>query len=139
MCWCVNMPSEKHEKILCEALEIMMEKGIRVIRLDTRIIPDAFAVIDGKVIAIEVETDNSPKYSRHSQFDEVITLTPQIENEDARVKAYLTSIRLRKEGKTLHYIKDYLRDIGIHVGISTLHDWLRGKSLPPNIYITGKN
>ena len=126
-----------HEEILVKALNIMREEGIRVIRLDCSTIPDAFAMIDGKVIAIEVETDGSPKYSRHSQFDEVVTLTPGVENEDVRIKAYLTSIRLRKEGKTLNVIKTYLSDIGVHVGISTLHDWFRGKSLPRGIKIAG--
>jgi Holliday junction resolvase len=126
----------KHEEILVEALDILREKGIQVIRLDCRAIPDAFAVVDGKVIAIEVETDGSPKYSRHSQFDEVITLTSGLKNNEARVRAYLIAIRLRKEGKTLRTIKNYLKDVGVHVGISTLHDWFRGKSLPRGLKIT---
>ena len=128
-----------HEAILVEALDVLSKKGIRVIRLDCRTIPDAFAIVDNKVLAIEVQTDYSPKYSRHSQFDEVITLTPMMENEGARVKAYLTAIRLRKEGKTYHFIKNYLRDIGVHVGVSTLHDWFRGKTLPKGMKMIGKN
>jgi len=128
------MTSEKHEKLLIEAIEVLRDKGIRVIRLDKRTIPDAFIIMNNKVIAIEIETDGSPKYSRNSEFDEIISITPRRENEGVRSQAYLTAIRLRKEGKTYHQIKKYLSDIGVHVGISTLHDWIRGKSIPSEIY-----
>ena len=127
------MPSKTHEDILVEALDILSKKGIRVIRLDTRELPDAFAVVDNKVLAIEVQTDGSPKYSKESQFDEIISLTPQIKTYDARIKAYLLAIRLRKEGKSYRQIKKYLHDCGVHVGLSTLHGWFRGLSLPPGI------
>lgn len=131
------MPSgtELHEEMLINTIDCLTGSGLRVIRLDCRSIPDAFVIMDNKVVAIEIETDGSPKYSRTSEFDEIITITPQIDSEGIRAKAYLTAIRLRKEGKTYRQIKDYLRDLGTHVGISTLHDWFRGKALPSEIYI----
>jgi len=129
------MPSELHEELLINTIDCLTENGLRVIRLDCRSIPDAFVIMDNKVLAIEIETDGSPKYSRTSEFDEIITITPQVDNEGVRTKAYLMAIRLRKEGKTYHQIKDYLHDVGVHVGVSTLHDWFRGKSLPSEIYI----
>jgi len=135
----MGMPDETHEELLIEAIEVLREKGIRVIRLDTRFLPDAFAIIDDRVVAIEVETDGSPKYSRYSQFDEIITISPHTSlDHSVRVKTYLLSIRLRKEGKSYREIKSYLKDMGMHVGISTLHDWFRGKSRPIGIYFSQK-
>ena len=135
----MGVSNESHETLLIEAVEVLREKGIRVIRLDTRFLPDAFAIIDNRVVAIEIETDGSPKYSRDSQFDEVITISPHtLLDHSVRVKTYLLSIRLRKEGKSYREIKRYLKDMGMHVGISTLHDWFRGKSRPVGIYFSQK-
>lgn len=130
------MPNDIHEELLIETIDILREKGIRVIRLDKREIPDAFAIIGDRIVSIEVETDGSPKYSRNSQFDEVISICPPRDTDHGRIEAYLCAVRLRKEGKTLQQIKDYIEGLGVHVGLSTLHDWFRGKSLPRGLYFS---
>ena len=126
-----------HEDMLELALAEIRKTGLRTIRLDNRDLPDAFVIVDEKIIAIEIETDGSPKYSRESEFDEVITVGPVKDYKDHRHNIYLMVLRLRKEGLSYRNIKKYVQDVsGVVLGISTIHDWCRGKSRPRSIFVT---
>lgn len=126
-----------HEEALTNAITEIRKTGVRVIRLDNRSIPDAFILVDDKVIAIEVETDGSPKYSRDSEFDEVISICRRKKKSGHLPETYLMVLRLRKKGMSYSKIKDYVKDVaGIILSKSTVHDWCRGKSLPRSIHFT---
>ena len=64
---------KEHDDLLLEELKLMKENGFRCIPL-TKILPDAIAIKDGKVYAIELET-NSPNYDKYINqifFDDII-------------------------------------------------------------------
>lgn len=127
-----------HEELLRTVLEKLREAGLYVVRLDGREIPDAFIVVNNKPIAIEIEMDGSPKYSRNSQFDGIITIGPMKKYyHDHKPKTYLKVIQLRKEGTSYPKIKEYMETVAnVKLSLSTIHDWCRGKSRPRTIHIT---
>lgn len=131
------MPSEKHEKMLVSAIKKLREAGLRVIRLDSRSIPDAFIVKgDGEIIAVEIETDSSKKHSRIPEFDSVIMISKQKEWKDHKPETYFKVISLRKERMSYPKIKEYMQNIyGVKLSLSTLHDWCRGKNRPRSIRV----
>lgn len=66
-------PSRKHEDRLTEAIEEMRSQGYRVIRLNGKS-PDAIAMKDGKLIAVEVlprtsRVERRQKVLDYSMFD----------------------------------------------------------------------
>jgi len=130
-----------HEEMLQLTIDKLSEAGLRVIRLDTRNIPDAFTVVNNKVIAIEIESDGSPKYSRNSEFDEVITISPQkLYKKDHSPELYLYVLQLRKSGKSYKKIQSTVKsEKNIHLGTGTIHNWCRGKQIPRTIKITMPN
>lgn len=69
----VQWNRESHDKLLLEHLEKMKSQGFRVIPL-LGVLPDGIAIKDGKVYAVELET-NSPNYRKYSiahAYDDVI-------------------------------------------------------------------
>ena len=64
---------KSHDKLLLEHLELMKEQGFKVIPL-LGILPDGIAIKNGKVYAVELET-NSPNYKKYTKphsYDDVI-------------------------------------------------------------------
>jgi len=75
--WHRGMVSEQHENALAAKLQHLENEGWRTFHL--RDIPDAIAVKDGKVIAVEilrntpsVEREERIKRQQYSRFDDVI-------------------------------------------------------------------
>lgn len=132
------MPSEKHEKMLVSAIKELRNAGLRVVRLNSRTIPDAFILKgDGKIIAVEIETDGSKIHSRSPEFDGVITVSKQKEWKNHKPETYFKVISLRKKCMSYPKIKEYMqKTYGVKLSLSTLHDWCRGKSRPRSIQIT---
>jgi len=132
------MPSNKHEGMLKTAIKELRKAGLRVIRLDSRNVPDAFIMKgDGEVVAVEIETDSSKIHSRIPEFDNVITVSPQKTWSDHKPEIYFKVIELRKKHMSYPKIKEYMQDhYGIKLSLSTLHDWCRGKKRPRSIHVT---
>jgi len=131
------MPSEEHDRILRKVIELLREEGYTVVRLDNRNVPDAFYIENGKPIAIEVETDSSRPYSRCPEFEGVLLIKKKRNRHDHEGWVYKKVFELRKEGKSYRQIqKELLDKYGVKLSLSTIHDWLRGKSVPRTIIIT---
>ena len=132
------MPSEKHEKMLVSTIKELRAGGLRVVRLDSRSVPDAFILKgDGEIIAVEIETDSSKIHSRIPEFDGVITISKQKEWKDHKPETYFKVLSLRKEHMSYNRIREYMQNIyGVKLSLATLHAWCRGKQRPRSIRVT---
>jgi len=134
--WWSNVPSEEHEKVLRKVIEVLDKEGYTVVRLDKGCIPDAFYIEDGKPIAIQIEIDQSKPYARCPEFAGVLLVKRKLRH-DHEGWVYAKVFELRKQGKTLRQIRqEMLEKYGVKLSVSTIHDWLRGKSIPRSIVIT---
>jgi len=132
------MPSEKHEELLRKAIQELQNQGLRVIRLDSMVVPDAIAIDfeNKKVTAVEVDTSPTNvyltrvKYDRYPpQFDDAIIVTSRLPNSKVKsYRAYLLALELRKQGLSERKIKSEIeRQLGEKVSASTVHYWVSGK------------
>lgn len=127
----------EHEKILQKVIKVVKDEGYTVVRLDNRNIPDAFFIEDGKPVAIEVETDQSKPYARCPEFEGVLLVKGRTNEHDHQGWIYEKVFELRKHGRTIREIKKEMMDLyKVKLSLSTIHDWLRGKSVPRTIVMT---
>ena len=122
--------------LLTKVINLLKDEGHIVVRLDKREIPDAFYIEDGKPIAIEIETDVSKPYSRHSQFESVLLISKKIDGRYHKGQTYTTVLKLRKEGKSYNEIQREMANVhGLHIPVSLIHNWCKGKQKPPTVYL----
>ena len=127
----------EHENILRKVIEVVRKEGYTVVRLDHRNIPDAFYIEDGKPIAIEVETDQSKPYARCPEFEGILLVKGRTNKHDHKGWVYEKVFELRKHGKSMRAIKkEIMEKYNIKLSLATIHDWLRGKTIPRTIVIT---
>jgi len=134
------MPGREHEDLLTKGIEALKTAGLRVIRLDKRIYPDAIAVDFENRKLLAVEADTSPTsiwltrkgYDGNSDFDQAVTVTrPLASKRYKSQEAYRLALKLKREGSTFHAIQTTIQqETGEHVSIGQLHDWTHGKSRP---------
>lgn len=129
------MPSEKHNRLLEKVMESVRKEGYTVVRLDNRNIPDAFYINEeGKPIAIEIQTDQSIPYARCPEFFGILLVRKKYKKFYHNAETYSLVFKLRKEGLTIRQIQaEVKKRIGVHINLSSINDWLRGKSIPNNI------
>lgn len=132
------MPSEKHEEILLTLIEEIQKKGLRVIRLDKRIVPDAIAIDfrNKKVIGLEASTNSTSvcitktKYPANFEddFDEVLLAYP---TKKGKYLSYpstlkLKAIKMREKGLSIKRIQTELQV----KSYASVWNWCHGKQLP---------
>lgn len=132
------MPTEEHEELLLAGMEAMRKQGYRVIRLDKRIVPDAIAVKDDQVVALEAATNattvwlSKQKIQPQTQYDETLVITKPYSDRYYPRGAYQRALELRRMGYTYSHIRDVIfREFGKRPSFSTLHDWTTGTKKPP--------
>ena len=130
----------EHEKMLQTAINQMKQQGYRIIRLDHRTIPDAIAINDKEIIAMESETSSSGVWlSRRkledSQYDAEIIITRPLDAHYFEPKVYYEVLKLLKEGNSYRETKRLvIEKFQLEsLSIATIHNWLRGKCKPPII------
>jgi hypothetical protein len=132
------MPSEKHEELLRKAIQELQNQGLRVIRLDSMVVPDAIGIDfeNKKVTAVEVDTSPTGvyltrvKYDRYPpQFDDEIIVMPRLPNSKVKsYRAYLLALELHKQGLSERRIKSEIeRQLNEKVSVATVHYWVSGK------------
>ncbi len=133
-----KMASKKHEEILQKAINELEKNGLRVIRLDSRTVPDAIAIDfeNRKVSAVEASTNptniwlTKMKYNRVPvQFDEEIIATTVLRHPKQKsYKAYILALELRKQGMTERKIQDEIKKrLDEKVSRGTVHYWISGQ------------
>jgi len=130
------MKSE-HESILQSTINELRKQGFRVIRLDHRIVPDAIAIKERSVSAIEVETSMTGlSLTRRkfdgSQYDDEIIVTRPLNPHYHKMEVYNEAIALSKANKSYREIRRFLKEKYAleTLAISTIHDWIKGKQRP---------
>jgi len=131
------MTSEKHNRLLKKVIESVRKEGYTVVRLDNRNIPDAFYIgEDGKIIAIEIQTDQSIPYARCPEFNGILLVRRKYRKFYHNADTYSLVFELRKKGLTIRQIqKEVKKRVDVYINISTIDDWLRGKSVPKSIVL----
>lgn len=130
-----------HEKLLQAGIKEMKKQGFRVIRLDRRKVPDAIAIKDSEVVAIEASTNPTNIWltkrafdKKGSQYDAEIIVTKKYSDHYHTKEEYEYALKLRKSGNSYREIKRLFESLfGVPVSVSTLHDWCEGKSKPLGI------
>jgi len=75
------MTGKIHKEILNEIIQICRNKGLRVIQIDSKRVPDAI-ICEGKAIAVEIQsnpqsiTDKKKQYDGINEFDETLIIAP---------------------------------------------------------------
>ncbi len=130
------MKSE-HERMLQSAINELIKQGFRVIRLDHRVIPDAIAVKNKEIIAVESETSGtgiwlSRRKLEDSQYDAEIIITRPLEAHYFEPEVYHEVIRLVKEGNSYRETKRLVTEKFKlkSLSLSTVNKWVKGKSKP---------
>jgi len=134
----------KHEELLIAAIRKLEDEGFRIIRLDRRIVPDAIAIKDNEVIAIEAETGMSGIYltrkkMMNSQYDSTIIVTRPYSQCYHRPEVYYRVFELFKKGG--HSYREIRRIVMDEfdlesLSVSTIHDWRKGKKKPLSLLNT---
>lgn len=133
------MPSLTHEKMLLAGIEELKKQGFRIIRLDRRIIPDAIAIKEKEVIAIEASTNPTnvwlvkKKFESGSQYDAEIIITKPYDIQYHSPDTYYRVLELHKE--EIHSYREIRRTIMKEfnlktLSVSTIHDWIKGNKRP---------
>ena len=128
----------EHERLLTMAIEKLKAEGFRIIRLDHRIVPDAIAIKDNSIIAIEAETGASGVYLtkkkiKNSQYDEMVIVTKPYNQYYHKAKVYHRVLELAKEEKySYREIREkVMKEFNLEsLSISTVHDWIKGLKKP---------
>lgn len=126
----------EHEKKIREICDAFRKKGFIVYRLDKRHYPDAIFVENGDISAIEVETGSSWRSNKQTtlkktEFKKIYVFRTPRGKFVKYGKAYELAFKLRKEGKKLLEIqKEIQNELEIKIALSTLSEWLNGKSKP---------
>jgi len=132
------MPSKQHEEILQKAIDEFEKQGLRIIRLDSRSVPDAI-VIDfenKKISALEASTNATAiyltrmKYERFpTQFDEQIIATKNLRRPRQKsYKAYILALTLKGQGMTERKIQqEIMKQLNEKVSCGTVHYWVTGQ------------
>jgi len=130
--------TSEHEKLLIAAIKRLENEGFRVIRLDHRIIPDAIAIKENHVVAVEASIGTTNVYLvkrklKDSEYDEEIIITRPYDQHYHDAKVYYRVLKLFKEHK---YSYREIREIVIKefnlksLSCSTVHDWIKGLKKP---------
>lgn len=128
----------EHERLLIEAIKKLEQAGFRVIRLDHEVVPDAIAIKNNKVIAVEASTDFANIYltkrkMKHSQYDEEIIVTKPFDQRYHKPEVYYKVLELAKKKK--HSLRQIRKIVMVEFGlkalsVSTVHDWIKGQKKP---------
>jgi Holliday junction resolvase len=134
---------KNHEQLLQCAINAMENQGYRVIRLDRREIPDAIAIGNNEIVAIEAETNPSGVWllkknfeKSHHQYDsEIVVANPLLRSRKSHSKEeYFRVLELRKGGCSYTEIQTHFQfEFNKHLCRSLIHKWVRGKSKPPAV------
>ena len=136
-----EMSSVTHEEILQTAINTIKKQGFRVIRLDRRKVPDAIAIKNDEVVAIEANTNPTNVWLTRrayeigtSQYDaELIATKPYSKHYHAH-EEYLLALELRKQGMSYPNMSRVLQEkYGRGFCLSLLHDWCNGNARPLGI------
>jgi len=136
----------EHEEILQSAINELRKQGFRIIRLDHRIVPDALAIKDKEVIAVESETTYTGiwltrRKLEDSQYDAEIIVTRPLNAHLFNPEVYYEVLRLMREGKSYRETKRFVIEKFQlkSLSVATIHNWLKGKSKPVtlrNVFIS---
>jgi hypothetical protein len=145
-----------HEALIQKMITEHESEGYRVIRLDKRIIPDAIALRDNKVIALEADTSKNGhnatvrKYEEDNQYDDAvfessfweINYTTNDSNYNGIIKRrprfssehHARVLELRRSGATYKQIQEALiKEFGRPISFPAIYNWITGKSAPRNV------
>jgi len=127
----------EHEYMLQKAIDELKKQGYRIIRLDHRIIPDAIAIKQKEVIAVESETSMSGiwltrRKFENSQYDAEIVITRPLKQCFHTPETYKEVLKLSKTGKSYREIQKLLKEKYKlkSLAISTIHSWIKGIKMP---------
>ena len=126
----------EHEKMLRKGIEILKKKGFRIIRLDRRIVPDAIAIKDNKIVAIESSTNPTnvwltERKLKDSQYDSTIIITKPYSKHYHSPEEYFEVFKLRKEGCSYSEIAKIIEEkFHRRIPRSLICDWIKGKKKP---------
>jgi len=127
-----------HEELLRQAIEKLKSEGFRVIRLDRRVVPDAIAIKDNEVVAVEASTSFPNIYLTKrkfedgtSQYDAEIIVTRKLSDHYHSIREYNWARLFRDKGMSYTQIqKELEKEFKRHVPRSLICDWVKGKKKP---------
>jgi len=128
-----------HEQLLRAGIKAMREQGFRVIRLDRRIIPDAIAIKEKEIIALEANTTpttiwlSKRRFEKGSQYDAEIVITKPYSSQYHKAETYYRVLELyRKRGYSYREIRrKVMEELQLKsLSISTICDWIKGRKKP---------
>lgn len=132
-----------HEELLVSAIQSLETQGYRVIRLDRRIVPDAIAIKNSEVIAIEADTSPTKVWltkrkfeSEKSQYDAEIIVTKPYNSYYHTPKVYYRVLELYNSGDySFREVKEkVMKEFELKtLAISTIHDWVKRRKIPPTV------
>ena len=130
----------EHEKMLQIAIKEMKLQGYRVIRLDRRIVPDAIAINEKEIVAIESDTTfTGVAFARrrleNSQYDAEIVVTKPLDQYYFEPDIYKEVIKLMNEGHSFRETRKIAME-KFHLkslSIATIHNWLKDRCRPPSL------
>jgi len=128
-----------HEKLLRAGIKAMEDQGFRVIRLDRRIIPDAIAVKEKEIIALEADTNptniwlTKRRFDKGSQYDAEIIITKPYSSQYHKAETYYRVLELHQEGKYSYreIRRKVMQELQLKsLSVSIIYDWIKGRKKP---------
>jgi len=127
-----------HEELLINAIKELQKQGFRIIRLDRRAVPDAIAIKEQEVVAVEADANptsiwlTKKKFENGtSQYDGEIVVTKPYSEHYHTSGEYVLALQLRSEGRSYREIQRILKEkTGRPIPTSLLHYWIKGRSKP---------
>lgn len=124
----------EHERQLQTAINELKKQGFRIIRLDHRIVPDAIAINNKEVVAVESETSGTGVWLTRrkledSQYDAEIIITRPYDKQFFEPKVYYDCLELSKNGMSYREIKRTLMSKYNlqRLALSTICGWIKGR------------
>jgi len=128
-----------HEQLLRAGIKAMKDQGFRVIRLDRRIIPDAIAIKEKEVVALEADTTptnvwlSTRRFDKGSQYDAEIIITKPYSFQYHKAQTYHRVLELHKTGEYSYreIRRKVMRELQLKsLSVSTICDWIKGRKKP---------
>lgn len=131
------MVSQEHSESLQRAIEALTEQGFRVIKFD-KIVPDAIALRNNEITAIEIQTSGANKLltapTCYEDFDHTIVVAKEHHNRYHNETEFNRALQLRRQGLTYTEIAHKLEsEFNRHFSRDIIHCWVKGKSKPLDV------
>lgn len=130
---------KSHEQLLRAGIKAMEDQGFRVIRLDRRLVPDAIAIKEEEIVALEADTTptsvwlSTRRFDKGSQYDAEIIITKPYSSQYHKAETYYRVLELyqQKEYSYREIRRKIMKELQLKsLSISTICDWIKGRKKP---------